>query len=317
MASPRTNIDGFLPPHVSLPSRLIPGGSTAGIPRRKILTSVAHPPWRLGMLGEPATEAGGSFWSLLAEYFQPEPTTRSRCPGLVLWVAADVLLIVLGFAVVNLLFDLGWMGVAFQNEFPTPPRVLFPGSSLGPLLLYGAMFALLGYSKRLYHRETLERPRQERIILAKVLFWSTVWVGVAWAASSVQAIPAFALAAAAPLNFLLLLAWRNHCRRRPATTSENRNVLIVGAGSLGRRLAAQLEHAPVRRHLRGFLDEHEAIGGDILGRLADLAQVARREFVDEIILTLPPRSEVAQQAIWCMAELWPWAIPLEPVVQES
>jgi len=48
----------------------------------------------------------------------------------------------------------------------------------------------------------------------------------------------------------------------------------------------------------GFLDEYHPIGGDIRGRITDLKRVACREFVDEIILTLPLHSKVAQQAIW-------------------
>jgi len=300
MASPHTTIGGPLQPRVFLPSRLILGGSNAGTPRRKLSAFCAGDPWRRRNFGELPTGPGRAFWSSFAEYFLPEPRARNQCPRLVFQVAADVLLIVVGFTVVLLLRGLDWRGVAVQRGFAAALGLAFPGSALGSLVLYGAMFTMLGYSKRLYHPETVEASRQERIVLAKVLFWSTVLVGASWAASGVHIVPAFALAAAAPVNFMLLLAWRNHCHRRSArTTSDARNVLIVGAGSLGRRLASQLEQARARKHVvRGFLDEHEAIGGEIRGRVADLARVARREFVDEIILTLPPRSEIAQKAIW-------------------
>ncbi|MGA8153272.1 MAG: sugar transferase [Terriglobales bacterium] len=195
---------------------------------------------------------------------------------------------------------LGWMGIATQSEVAQGLLSVFRGPALGSLFLYGAMFVLLGYSKRLYHPETVEKPRHERIVLAKVLFWSTVLVGAAWAVSGAHVVPAFTLAAAAPLNFLLLLAWRNHCHQRPVRSSNAaRNVLIVGAGRLGRRLASNLQRAQVQKHVvRGFLDEDEAVEGEIRGRVADLARVARREFVDEIILTLPLSSEIAQQAVW-------------------
>jgi len=300
MVSSHRTIDEPSRPRVSLPSRLIPGGSASGIPRRKLSAVTADQPWTRQSLSQRANAPVSGLWSSFAEYFLPEPTTRNQRPRLVFQVAADVLLIVIGFIVVIFLRGLDWSGVAVQSEFATALRLAFPGSALGLLLLYGALFTLLGYSERLYHPETVEAPQHERIVLAKVLFWSTVLVGAGWAASGVHIIPAFALAAATPVNFVLLLAWRNHCHRRSArTTCDTRNVLIVGAGSLGRKLASHLERAKVRKHVvRGFLDEHEAIGGEIRGRVADLARVARREFVDEIILTLPPRSEIAQKAIW-------------------
>jgi len=299
MASPDTTITEPSPPRVSLPARLIPGGSPSGSPRRKLSGAAADQPWTRQSLGEHVTEPRRRIWSLFAEYFLPEPTTRHQRPRLAFQVAADVLLIVIGFTVVIFLNRLNWRGVAIQSEFAMALRLAFPRSALGLSLLSGVLLTLLGYSERLYHPETVERPRHERLVLAKVLFWSTVLVGTAWAASGVQVVPAIALAVAMPVNFLLLLAWRNYCHHSSPRAGDERNVLIVGAGSLGRRLALHLEHAKERKRvMRGFLDEHEAIGGEIRGRVADLARVARREFVDEIILTLPLGSEIAQKAIW-------------------
>ena len=77
-----------------------------------------------------------------------------------------------------------------------------------------------------------------------------------------------------------------------------KNVLIVGAGRLGRELEATLkcEHAQARR-LVGFLDESAPIEGDVLGRVEDLSRIARFEFVDEVILAIPYQQELAQRAI--------------------
>jgi len=250
--------------------------------------------------GETTTAHGGAFWSTFAEYFLPEPTTQNQSPTQVFQTTTDVVLILIGFTVVIFLRGFDWRGVAVQSDVAATLRLALPGSALGLLVLHAVLFTLLGYSEHLYDREMAEKRRHERIVLAKVLFWSTVLVGVAWAASDIHVIPVATLAIATPVNYLLLLGCRNYCRGRSARASgETRNVLIVGAGSLGRRLAAQLERATARKYvLRGFLDEREAVGGEIRGRVADLARVARSEFVDEIILTLPPRSEIAQQAIW-------------------
>jgi exopolysaccharide biosynthesis polyprenyl glycosylphosphotransferase len=52
------------------------------------------------------------------------------------------------------------------------------------------------------------------------------------------------------------------------------------------------------RRIIGFLDDDCPVGGVIRGRIADLPQVARAEFVDEVIIALPCPSAVANRIIW-------------------
>src|SRR5579862_2003546 len=91
--------------------------------------------------------------------------------------------------------------------------------------------------------------------------------------------------------------------QRPATAhgnerSRGRNVLIVGAGPVGRELAATLERDPMAdRAVVGFLDEIETLAGDVLGRVENLARIARAEFVDEIILAIPNQHDLALRVI--------------------
>jgi len=293
-----SSIDGPSLYSSALPSRLIPGTFSTGNLRQKLPSIASQEAATRWTFTKPAPAA--SLWSWLARYLLPQPVQRNRCPRLGFRVVTDVLLIAMGFGLVTFLVDLGWMAVAFQSEFPAAPRLVSEKSSLGPLLLYGTIFALLGYAKGLYYRETVERPAQERLVLTRVMFWSTVWVGAAWAASSFQTIPAVSLSLAAPVNFLLLLAWRNRGRGKwTGVAIEKRNVLIIGAGMVGRKLAANLGSMSTTNYVvRGFLDENETARGEILGRVADLSCIARREFVDEIIVTLPAHSEIAQKAIW-------------------
>lgn len=71
-------------------------------------------------------------------------------------------------------------------------------------------------------------------------------------------------------------------------------MLIVGAGSLGRELAATLEREHTAgRTVVGFLDENAAVSGEVLGRVENLALVARTQFVDEIILAIPTQHDLA------------------------
>ena len=47
----------------------------------------------------------------------------------------------------------------------------------------------------------------------------------------------------------------------------------------------------------GFLDESELVAGDVLGRVKNLARIARREFVDEVILAIPDRRDLAKWVV--------------------
>ena len=77
-----------------------------------------------------------------------------------------------------------------------------------------------------------------------------------------------------------------------------RNVLIIGAGPVGRELAVTLERESIAgRNVIGFLDESEAVAGDVLGRIGNLALIARAEFVDEIILAIPNQHDLAMRVI--------------------
>jgi exopolysaccharide biosynthesis polyprenyl glycosylphosphotransferase len=62
----------------------------------------------------------------------------------------------------------------------------------------------------------------------------------------------------------------------------------VGATALGWRIANYFEkHPEMDRSVYGFLDDKEPIRNGIVGRTSDLARLARRGFVDEVILAAP------------------------------
>jgi exopolysaccharide biosynthesis polyprenyl glycosylphosphotransferase len=67
-----------------------------------------------------------------------------------------------------------------------------------------------------------------------------------------------------------------------------RNVLIIGAGAVGRRIAKHLEaHPEMERVFCGFLDDRKPLGKGVIGRTMHLALLARTGFVDEVILAAP------------------------------
>ncbi len=78
----------------------------------------------------------------------------------------------------------------------------------------------------------------------------------------------------------------------------DRNLLIIGTGKAGRGVAAYFtDHPLMGCVVRGFLDDTEPTGGEVLGRVDDLARIALAEFVDEVVLTGPYERDLAQRVV--------------------
>ena len=93
-------------------------------------------------------------------------------------------------------------------------------------------------------------------------------------------------------------------RRGPRARGGMRNVLIVGAGGLGQRLANYLEkHPEMGRSVCGFLDDRKVAGKGVMGRTSDLAELARAAFVDEVILAAPHDRELTLRVLHTAQQL--------------
>jgi exopolysaccharide biosynthesis polyprenyl glycosylphosphotransferase len=167
----------------------------------------------------------------------------------------------------------------------------------GSGLLFAVIATLFGYSEGLYERGLTLRRRAA--LLAKSIGWTTILLGAALYSLESPA-PAFGrLTLSAVLSFGSLLAqrsWREHTRYVDTAHHEHtRNVLIVGAGTPGRKVAAYLErHPELKRVVRGFLDDSSVPAFGVLGPPEKLATIARAQFVDEVILADPHRHDLAQ-----------------------
>jgi exopolysaccharide biosynthesis polyprenyl glycosylphosphotransferase len=91
--------------------------------------------------------------------------------------------------------------------------------------------------------------------------------------------------------------WRGRVAAEHGPRHGRRNILIVGAGPLGREIAAILEADRAECNVVGFVDESEVLTPDVLGRVDDLARIARREFVDEVIVTIPRQHDLSRRAV--------------------
>ncbi len=235
----------------------------------------------------------------LVQAMLPQPAVCGQRWRLATSVAVDFVVVMTNFAALSHLRLL--LEFAIRRNWPAFLRPWsFPISAVGPLLLQGALLTLLGYSEGLYRAEMMRAPREERFIVAKVVTWSTLLVGMA-IHFGIDEISMAAVLAGAPLNYLGMLGWREWRRQAAASADHGRgerNVLIVGGGKLAHEVADYFEqHRALGCVVRGFVVEEGPTGGDVLGRVEDLAQVARAEFVDEVILAMPERRDLAREAI--------------------
>ena len=173
-----------------------------------------------------------------------------------------------------------------------------PFSLLGIALLHSVLITLMIHIEG-RHVEDRDARGQARI-LGKSILWATAVLcfvsglqGASWATSGL-------FCGAGVLHFGALWTWRWKRARqdRRQQPGDMRNVLIVGAGGVGRRVASYVvEHPDEGRTVCGFLDNERPLGNGVIGRVSDLARLARTGFVDEVILAAPHDRELIQQVL--------------------
>jgi len=240
----------------------------------------------------PARGRGNALTLLLPELLQ------SRMAGR--WVrsiAADFALVALNW------LSIGALLVPLRVWFPHVRTFGYaagaPFSLLGIALLQAALITLVGYTEAL-HTEINDLRSQARILGKSVLLATTLMCcvyglqGASWPTSGL-------FCGAGALHFGALWVWRWQSvkqNRRAQWGGDVRNVLIVGAGGVGRRVALYMEqHPEAGRRVSGFLDNEGPLGNGVIGRVSDLARLARKGFVDEVILAAPQERSLTMRVL--------------------
>ena len=209
----------------------------------------------------------------------------------VAYVIADLSSITLTFAVVLMArYAANWRPHSVTG-YISLLRTVVPKGYIGVLLLYDALIVLFSQIHGLYHTPRDRSQLQETFLVAKALSWSTAMLMATIYLSGSGTISRLVILASAVMNVVVLASWRMWKRsiieRRVAAGIGIRNVLIVGAGKIGRELA---EYFDTNRHLgvvvKGFLDHSHFGDPRILGGIENLAEVCRAQFVDEVIITI-------------------------------
>lgn len=230
-------------------------------------------------------------------FLLPAPMQSRNVSNWLRSVAADLALVML-----NWLF-IGASLVPMRMVFPH--RRIFsyaagaPFFLLGVALLHGAFITLIGYASGLY--TNFGGLREQRRALANSVLWST---GLLVVASVLQGSPltrAGLFVVAGALHLATLYAWRRSLfqpSRSDLRAENTRNVLIVGAGVAGQRIASEFRRfSRTKKNVCGFLDDEKPLEEGVIGRVSDLACVARRAFIDEVILAAPGDRNLAQEVV--------------------
>jgi len=188
------------------------------------------------------------------------------------------------------LVGLNWLFVGAASLFSRPMEPLASSRLLGIALLHAALITLLGYSEGLYARGN--DLRQQARGLGKATLWATGLLCVSFQMQGAPPSIGGVVCSAGLLSFCALLAWRwNEVQRGlrgGKRGCEQRNVLVVGAGGVGRLVAAHVQSHPEEgRVICGFLDDEREMGDGVIGEVSSLARLARKGFIDEVILAAP------------------------------
>jgi len=203
------------------------------------------------------------------------------------------------------LVALNWMLVSVLGA---PVSMLFPqgptgydnvgkaASLMSIALLQGALITLLAYSEGL-NAGGLDVRGQARI-LGKSVLWATAILqfvyglqGASWKAGTLLLVTGL-------MHFVTLWLWRWNHSERDRRRGRARNVLIIGAGAVGQRVSAWVEqNRSSGQQVCGFLDDAVPLGNGVIGRVADLARLARKQFVDEVILAGPHDSSLTHRVL--------------------
>jgi exopolysaccharide biosynthesis polyprenyl glycosylphosphotransferase len=184
-----------------------------------------------------------------------------------------------------------WLVNPERGQLVQTSRLFLPNDYLAFMLIYVCLIVLFCKNRGLYGTPRDRSALDETIAVFQAVTLVTIVIA-AFLYLSKQEVSRLVVTLATALNIFALSGWRIAKRRmierRVAKGYGTRNVLIIGAGKIGQQLARYIdENRCLGFVVRGFLDENHLADPRILGRVEDLAHVARAHFIDELFVTIP------------------------------
>src|ERR1700689_1950687 len=251
-------------------SRMIPGVSAIS-PKGKIAAASEHA--TRPVRGEPSTPAQPR---TLAQMLLPQPIAES----LPLYKAVGADLIVLGVVC-------------------GAQTLLFPAWGLRAIALplFAVLVTLFAFGAGIYPKNADPFPKRIVPGLARTVLFAVALVFFA-ERGAISAFAVFITFASSLAALQLYRGAKQYVWTRGNHESDSRNVLIVGGGPVARSIARTLCTDPSHRtFVRGSVDDDLPLSATVLGRIADLDWLARSEFIDEVIIALPGRPDLAREAV--------------------
>jgi len=245
-------------------ARLIPGEVPHPGPnaRKPPLSVRAFALQKIVPLAQPAPpQADSSPW----DWLLPGPMLIRGSWRSVRAIAADFALIALNWLLVGALL------VPLHLLFPRVRSFGYAAGSpnfiLGIAVLHAALITLIGYSEGLHGAE--REPRLQERALGKSVLLATAVMCLTYGLQGAPWTVCALFYGAGCMHFSALLLWRQDRWERDKTSSagsDTRNVLIVGAGAVGRSVAASVESNPAGgRKICGFLDDDISLENGVIG----------------------------------------------------
>lgn len=171
---------------------------------------------------------------------------------------------------------------------------------LSLLMLYVGLIVVCCQGQQLYRTIRTRSSTDESLAVAKSVGLATLLLTAFVYLSGASSVSRVIVVFSGILNIATLTAWRllrrHIVRQRVLNGIGARNVLVIGAGRVGRALAGYFDENPHLGYVvKGFLDQHTNGDDRVLGSIRDLPRVARAHFADEIFVTIPQHRTIVKQ----------------------
>jgi len=206
------------------------------------------------------------------------------------------------------LLDLVVMGICFYGSYFY--YIIIQGYSVIPLTVKNApnfkeysfvfiLWAILLYislkKKDLYYTDrNLSIPKEIFLVFASILY-TVIFIGAAIFFAQYKFFSRQVFFISFLLLSISLSGWRTAkrliLRKLIAEGFHNINILIIGAGRMGRMILEEIKKNPCWGfNVVGFLDDIKENNIDnipVLGKLSNFIDIVKKHFVDEVIVTVP------------------------------
>jgi exopolysaccharide biosynthesis polyprenyl glycosylphosphotransferase len=218
--------------------------------------------------------------------------------------------------IVYLLIDILLIGTAFYVAYQFNPDSVprdFSGFKAYPPVfsLWAVTLVFLLNNHHLYSTDRSLSILQESWQVTKCVLFSSILAALLIFGFKIDIFSRLVFIESTLFLLVVISLWRTikriYVRHLVEKGYSNYNVVIVGAGKIGLGLAEQIRNnSYLGIRIVGFLDDSKtsAINGyKVIGKIADLDEVVKKHYIDEIYVTIPSERKISSDIILKGAKL--------------